>query len=490
MEPFDELTTRRERLRALEQAGVNAYPSDARVTHALGSVHARFEDLEKEKTSIVIVGRILAIRAHGGSTFLTLADGTGKLQVYLKKDEIGSEAYAFLEHLDVGDFVEAVGTVFLTHKGEKTLLASEQLRMLAKALRPLPEKWHGLSDVEIRYRKRYLDLLANDEARSIALTRAAIVRHLRNYLDDRSFIEVETPVLQVIPGGTTARPFTTHFQALDLEMYMRVAPELYLKRLLVGGIPRVYEIARCFRNEGMDHAHNPEFTQVELYQAFQDYRGLMTMLEDLLSHIVMKVHGTLEIPFGEQTINFAPPYPTLDFMDTLNTAIGMDLEALDDTKLRATLREKGVDILDHEGRAAMYDAAYKKYVRPNIIQPTFFINHPVELSPLAKRHRDNPKRVERFQLVLAGGNELMNGWSELNNPIDQRARFEEQEKLREAGDDEAQRIDEDYLEAMEHGMPPAAGVGMGIDRLTQVLTNQHSIKEVILFPTLRPKQEE
>lgn len=489
MEPFDELQVRRDRLSAIQASGVDPYPSVSLRTHTIALALAQFEDLQSQASSLTLAGRILAVRGHGGSTFITIADGTGKLQLYVKKDEVGQEGYRFLEKLDVGDFVEATGKLFLTHRGERSLMVSERVRLLTKTLRPLPEKWHGLTDTEIRYRKRYLDLLANEEVKAVAMVRSVIVRELRNFFDERGFVEVETPVLQSIPGGATARPFATHLNALDIDLYLRVAPELYLKRLLVAGLPKVYEVARCFRNEGMDHSHNPEFTQVELYEAFANYRSLMTLLEELLTTLVLKTKGSLVIPFAGGTIDFTPPYPTLDWMTALNTALGVDTETLDDEKFRSFLREKGVEVMDHEGRGAMLDAAYKKFVRPTIVQPTFFIDHPVELSPLSKRHHDNPKRVERFQLVIGAGIELVNGFSELNDPIDQRARFEEQEKLRAAGDVEAQRIDDDFIEALEHGMPPAAGAGIGIDRLVAVLTNQHSLKEVILFPTLRPKGE-
>ncbi len=489
MEPFDELRMRRERLKELTDAKVEAYPSTTEVSHTVAHVVADFEAISNSKEHVTIAGRVTAMRPHGGSAFLNIDDGTERIQIYIKLDEIGSEAFKFLEKLDVADFIQVTGTAFLTHRGERSLLITEPIKFLAKALRPLPEKWHGLSDVETRYRKRYLDLLANEEAMGIALTRVAIVRELRNFLDELNFQEVETPMLQAIPGGATARPFQTHLNALDIDLYLRVAPELYLKRLLVGGLPKVYEVARCFRNEGMDHAHNPEFTQVEIYEAYADYRKMMDTMELLVRHLVSKIKGTLKIEIDGHHVDFTAPFIRLDWMSALNEAIGEQLEQYDDEALRAFLLKKGVEVMAHEGRGSMLDGAYKKFVRPHIIQPTFLIDHPVELSPLSKRHHDRPHLVERFQLVLGGGVELINGFSELNDPIDQRGRFEEQEKLRQAGDDEAQRIDEDYLEAMEHGMPPAAGIGMGIDRLAQVLTNQHTIKEVILFPTLRPKND-
>lgn len=489
-EPFDELTVRRQRLATLNEAGVEAYPSRTGVSHTLREVRTRFAEFEADQQVLTVAGRVLAMRSHGGSSFFDLHDGTERLQMYCKQDDLG-EQYASLELIDLGDFVEVVGRAFTTKRGEQSILASEAPRILSKALRPLPEKWHGLSDVEIRYRKRYLDLLANSEVRATAEKRSALVRHLRNFLDERQFVEVETPMLQTIPGGATARPFMTHLNALDIDLYLRVAPELYLKRLLVGGLPRVYEVARCFRNEGIDHSHNPEFTQVEIYQAYSDYQKLMQLMEELLVTIISKTTGTLTLKLGEHEVDFTPPFPRKDWLQTLQDAMGGDdLESMTDEQLREHLLAKEVPVAPQEGRGAMLDTAYKKYVRPFIVQPTFLIDHPVELSPLSKRHHKRLSRVERFQLVLGAGIELMNGFSELNDPIDQRARFEEQERLRAAGDDEAQRIDEDYLEAMEHGMPPAAGVGIGIDRLAAAITNNHSLKEVILFPTLRPKEQE
>jgi lysyl-tRNA synthetase, class II len=488
MEPFDELTTRRERLQSIIDDGVAPYQSAALRTHEVANFLAGFDSF-KESDQLGLAGRIVARRTHGGATFLNINDGTATVQIYIKKDEIGDGAYADLDNLDLGDFIEIVGNPFVTKRGENSLLVKEPVRLLTKALRPLPEKWHGLSDIEIRYRKRYLDLLANPEVKATALARAEIIKTIRNILSDSGFIEVETPILQVLPGGATARPFITHHNVLDMDLYLRVAPELYLKRLLVGGLTKVYEVARCFRNEGIDHAHNPEFTQIELYEAYSDYNKLMVRLENLLVELVNKTNGGLKIKFGEGELDFTPPFPRLDWVATLEKALTFSVADKSDDELRQALRGKGVEILDHEGRGAMLDAAYKKFVRPHITQPTFLINHPISLSPLAKKHPTLADRTERFQLVLGGGIELMNGFSELNDPLDQASRFAEQEELRAAGDDEAQRVDDDYIEALEYGMPPAAGVGIGIDRLVAVLTNNHTLKEVILFPTLRPKND-
>ena len=486
METLDEISIRRDRLKILHDLKINPYPSQSARTHDIAEILAKFNDFVSGQ-EVCLAGRIMARRSHGGSTFLDLYDGSGKIQVYIKRDEVGEEAYKNLEYLDVGDFVEAIGGAFQTKKGEKSVLAKEALKLLTKTLRPLPEKWHGLNDIEIRYRKRYLDLLVNEPVKLTTLARTEIIKFIRNYFNEAGFIEVETPILQVLPGGATARPFKTHHNVLDMDLYLRVAPELYLKRLLIAGLPRVYEIAKCFRNEGIDHAHNPEFTQIELYEAYADYESLMKRLETFLSSLVLKVHGSLDVRVGKQTLDFTPPYPRLDWSDTLDQAMGEKISEIDDDHLRTKLAQNGIEVLPHEGRGAMLDGAFKKLVRPKIIQPTFLIDHPIELSPLAKKHRTKPDRVERFQLVLAEGVELMNGFSELNDPIDQRSRFEYQEKLRLAGDEEAHRIDNDFLEALEYGMPPAAGVGIGVDRLVAILTNNHNLKEVILFPTLRPK---
>lgn len=479
---------RRQRLEQLRGQGIDPYPSSVSRTHSIKALGEQFEELQKSKGRIIICGRIMTVRKHGGSTFLTIRDDGRDIQVYLKKDVIGQDGYNIIKELDLGDFVEVAGTLFITHKGERSILSQIAPRIIVKTLRPLPEKWHGLSDVETRYRKRYLDLLMNSSVRINNECRSEILRLMREYLHRQDFIEVETPVLQPIPGGATARPFMTHLNVLDLDLYLRVAPELYLKRLLVGGFNKVFEVARCFRNEGMDHAHNPEFTQIELYQAYTNYRGLMRLVEDLMGFLVTKVFRSYEFKFEQEVIDFTPPIAVKDWMSLLKECMGESIADLSDEALRALLLRKGVELDDTIGRGMMLDQAYKKFVRPKIVQPTFLINHPVSLSPLAKRRAENSEQVERFQLVVGNGLELVNGFSELNDPIDQRVRMEEQERLREAGDDEAQRIDDDFLEALEYGMPPAAGLGIGIDRLAALLTNSHSLKEVIYFPTMKPKQ--
>ena len=487
--PIEESAVRLEKLNAIMAEGLDPYPSKSTRSHTIHGVLADFERLAADGVEVTVVGRLRAIRGHGGASFADIEDGSGKIQLHLKTDGIGTSAYElFAKTVDVGDFLQVTGRVFTTKRGEKSVEASSFV-ILTKALHPLPDKWHGLADVEIRYRKRYLDLVANAEVRGIFQKRSIIVQTIRDFFHRESFMEVETPILQPIAGGATARPFITHHNALNIDLYLRIAPELYLKRLIAGGYERVFEIARCFRNEGIDHAHNPEFTQVEFYQAYADYEDLMTLTERLLPEIVSKVTGgKLAVEFGGKTIDFAPPYQRITFRDALMEFGDIDIEKYPDRSSLAKIAEaNGVKVEDKDDRGSILDNLYKKFVRIKIINPTFVIDHPVELSPLAKKKRSDPKYVERFQLVLAEGTELCNAFSELNDPIDQRQRFEEQERLREKGDEEAQHLDEDFIEALSVGLPPTAGFGMGIDRLTAILTNSHNLKEVILFPTLRPE---
>lgn len=486
----DEQTVRLERLEHIKTSGNNPYPASVKRTNTLASVANEFLTLLPNETKITVVGRVRSIRAHGGSTFLTLEDGTGKIQIYFKEDALSKGAYEnFIETLDVGDFIETEGVCFLTRREEKTILATHG-RIISKALLPLPEKWHGLSDDETRFRKRYLDLIANPSVREIAIIRNKIVSAIREFLSNREFIEVETPILQPIAGGATAKPFVTHHNALDIDLFLRIAPELYLKRLIVGGFERVFEIARCFRNEGIDHLHNPEFTQVEFYQAYANYEDLMKLTEELLPFIISKAGlPAKEIAYDGNNIDFTPPYPRITFRDALKHYASIDIEKFEtrDALYKKAKTLKGLDLNPKASRGKIMDEIFKTFVRPQLIQPTFVIDHPVELSPLAKRKEKDPRYTERFQLLVGGGTELNNAFSELNDPLDQRERFKDQEDAREAGDLEAQRMDEDFITALMHGMPPTAGFGMGIDRLTALLTNTHNIKEVILFPTLRPK---
>ncbi len=489
MPTIEEREFRLKKLNELTAKGVNPYPSDGKRTATCEQCVAFFDAWAADKVIHTIVGRIKSIRLHGGSAFVTLEDGSGEFQIFVRKNIVGEDQYAILKDaVDLGDFLESTGTFFLTKTQEKTLEV-QNFRIISKALLPLPEKWHGLSDVETRYRQRYLDLIANPEVRAVFIRRSLIIQTMRRFFEDKNFLEVETPILQQIPGGATARPFLTHHNALDIDMYLRIAPELYLKRLVVGGFERVFEFSRCFRNEGIDHSHNPEFTQVEVYMAYADYHDLMGMIEQMFCTIVEALYKKNEIEYEGNTISVEAPFARLSFRDALlkNSGINIDIhpEARD---LLSEARDRGMDVETGVSRAKIMDELFKEYVVKKTIQPTYIIDYPIELSPLAKKKADDPRYTERFQLVVAGV-ELVNGFSELNDPQDQRARFEEQEKHREAGDEEAHRIDEDFITALEHGMPPTAGFGMGIDRLTALLTNSHTLKEVILFPTLRPKVE-
>ncbi len=483
-EVIAEKPARIERLRKLREAGMDPYPARVKRTHTIEVILARFEKFSSDET-LALVGRVRGLRRHGGVCFLHVEDGTGKMQVVLQKDVLGETAYAFaMETIDMGDFVNASGVVYLTKNGEKSISAKE-IRIIAKALLPLPEKWHGLTDTELRFRKRHLDLISNESVREIFRTRGRVLALLRKFFDERGYMEVDTPILQPLAGGALAEPFITHHNALDMDLYLRVAPELYLKRLLVGGFERVYEIARCFRNEGIDATHNPEFTQIEFYQAYGDYEDLMKITEELFPFLLDGLGLDLKISHDGQTINFTPPYPRVEFRQAIAEYAKIDINDFPEAEdLRKKAREAGCDIDSHAPRGKICDEIYKTFVRPHLIQPTFLIHHPVDLSPLAKPVPKDPRYVERFQLV-AGGVELNNAFSELNDPIDQEQRFMAQERAREAGEKEVQRMDHDFIEALEQGMPPAAGYGMGIERLLCLLTNSHNLKEVILFPTLR-----
>lgn len=485
----DESIVRKERLTRLREEGIEPYPAESKRTHTAAEALAQFEALQKKRKSITLVGRVRSIRGHGGSTFAHLEDGSGRIQVYLKQDTLGEDQYRqFVELFDVGDFLEATGTPFVTKRGEKTLEVAKY-RLLAKTLEPLPEKWHGLTDVEIRYRKRYLDLLANPDVHRIFETRSAVVTALREFLHGERFLEVETPVLQPIPGGASAAPFITHHNALGVDLFLRIAPELYLKRLLVGGFERVFEIARCFRNEGIDHAHNPEFTQVEFYQAYATAEDLLELTERLLLFLLDRIGMERQFEYDGNAIKVKPQFARIRFRDAIKKYAELDIENYaDQSSLLRIAQERGTDVPETASRGKIFDELFKTHVRPKLVQPTFVTDHPIELSPLAKKSAADPRYADRFQLVI-GGMELVNAFSELNDPMDQRKRFEEQEQAREKGDEESQRIDEDYLEALAHGMPPAAGFGMGIDRLVMLLTNSHSIKESILFPTLKPREK-
>ncbi len=489
---LEEEAVRREKLERLRKEGVDPYPSASHRSASCREAIEQFDAWSAGKKTITVAGRLKAVRTHGGAAFADLVDETEKLQLHLKSDGVGQASFErFAALVDHADFIEAEGTLFLTKRGEKTLEV-KSWRLLSKALLPLPEKWHGLSDVEVRYRKRYLDLIANEETRRIFRTRSLIVRSIREFLDGRGFMEVETPILQTVAGGASARPFVTHHNALDIDLYLRVAPELYLKRLIVGGFEKVYEIARCFRNEGISFQHNPEFTQVEFYWAYATYEDLMKLTEDLVSGLVAKMTGgSMKIERDSVSLDFMPPYPRRKFYDLVKEGTGIDLEdASDESKLRKAIEKKklSLDLKNIVGYGELVDALYKEYVRPKIVHPTFVVDYPAEMIPLAKRKEDDPRKIATTQLLVQGI-ELTKAYNELNDPLDQEARFKEEERRKGKGAEEAMATDVDFVEALKHGMPPTAGFGMGIDRLTALLTGSHSVKEVILFPTMRPEEK-
>ena len=479
---------RLKKLGILRERGDDPYPASAHRTHTIAAVLERFALLAKDKETVRIAGRVTAKREHGGAAFFNLEDGSGRMQAYAQRDALGERYDFFLSTVDIGDFLEAGGTMFETKKGERTLDVAEW-RMLAKSLHPLPEKWHGLQDVEERFRHRYLDLLMNNAVRERFFLRSRLIRAVRRFHDERGFLEVETPMLHPIPGGALARPFVTHHNALDIDLYLRVAPELYLKRLLVGGLERVYEIGKSFRNEGIDHNHNPEFTSLESYAAYWDEEDMMGFVEDLFAALSAEFGEREAIRSEGKTIEFKKPFARVSFRDALGRyALVTDYERETGQSLAVRAKQLGIDYDEgaHMPKGKIADEIFKKICRPYLIQPTFLIHHPIDISPLAKKRPENPAEVRRFQLIV-GGVEVANAFSELNDPIDQRERFEEQEREFAGGDEEAHRIDEEFIEALEYGMPPAAGLGIGIDRLVMLLTDTRNIKEAVLFPTLRPK---
>ncbi len=475
-----------EQLENLKKEGINPYPIKSLRTHRISEALDQFDALTEKSEKIVLVGRIMAKREHGGSAFINLYDGSGKMQAYIKKDAVGEKDFdIFKENISVGDFFEVFGKLFVTKKGEKTLEV-EKYRMLSKSILPMPEKWHGLQDVEERFRKRYLDLIFNEGVKEKFVTRIKITEALRDYFQDAGFLEVETPMLQALAGGATANPFETHMDALDMDLYMRIAPELYLKRLLVGGFERVFEMNRNFRNEGMSREHNPEFTMLEAYAAYQDHEWLMDFVEDMVKQVTKKVLDTDTITYGDEQIHFGK-FARREYDQLFEEELKLDLASASDEDLIKFAKDNKVVMDKGMSRANVIDEIFKKLIRPSIIQPTFIMHHPIELSPLSKKLEDDEKRVARFHLIIAGS-EMVNAFSELNDPIDQKDRFEMQEKMREQEKvPESHRFDQDYVEALEYGMPPAAGLGLGVDRFVMLLTNSHSIREVILFPLMKKK---
>ena len=479
---------RLKKIDVMHAQNLEAYPGAVALRTSIKDVLTRFAALVRSKSPVRLSGRATSTRGHGGILFLDVEDESGIMQVIVRKDALGDAAFTQLEELlDVGDFVLANGRVTKTKRGEKSLDAMH-VKIIAKALLPPPAKYSGLKDAEERFRKRYLDLTLNKEVRARFVKRAKLVSSLRNFLEKNGFLEVETPMLQLLPGGASARPFSTHLNALDLDLYLRVAPELFLKRLLVGGFEKVYELGRAFRNEGMDTTHNPEFTILEFYWAYQDAKGLMAFTEKMFLEIARTLLGrsARTFSFHGKAVTLETSFPTITFHKMLKRYANIDVVTARDAEVLHAAEECGVESKVHPTRAEQLDAIFKKRCLENLWNPTFVIEHPIELSPLAKAKFDDPSVAERFQLVVAGM-EVVNAFSELNDPKEQRRRFEAQEQARTAGSQEAQRLDEEYIEALEYGMPPAAGFGMGIDRLVMLLTDAPSLREVILFPTMRPK---
>jgi lysyl-tRNA synthetase, class II len=494
-EKSDLVQQRYQKLEELRNLGFDPYPHKFEWTHTVPDVltnfsHKEKEELERNPVTLKVAGRILALRPHGKAGFGHLSGGGARLQIYARQDQLGERLYEVYRLLDIGDLVGVSGTVFRTRTGELTIMV-DCIQLLAKSFLPLPEKWHGLTDVETRYRQRYLDLIANPPVRDIFVRRSRIIFLLRRFLEERGYLEVETPMMQPIAGGATARPFRTFHEALNIPLYLRIAPELYLKRLIVGGFERVYEINRNFRNEGISTQHNPEFTMLEFYQAYSDYRDLMDLTEEMLRAVALGVHGGLEIEYGDERIDFGH-YRRYSMIEAISTFWDGEErptpeELNNPERLRGLLRKLQVNPKGEESWGQMLGLLFETVAEKHLIQPTIIYDFPVELSPLSKRKDEDPRLVERFELYIAGF-EIANAYSELNDPEEQWQRFQEQLEAREAGDDEAHQMDDDYVRALRYGMPPTAGEGIGIDRLAMVLTNSRSIREVILFPQMRPEE--
>ena len=487
-ETKDLIQQRREKLDEIREFGVEPYPRKYEPTHSTVEIQRVFDDVQEtpdETQTVRVAGRIMTKRDHGKSSFAHLQDGEGRIQIYVRRDQVGTEPYKIYRRFDSGDIIGAEGTVFRTRTGELTVLA-DSIQLLSKSIRPLPEKWHGLQDKQTRYRQRYADLIMNPDVKDIFLKRTQIVQAIRDMLNAQSFIEVETPVLQPIYGGANARPFTTYHNTLEQSLYLRIANELYLKRLIVGGFERVYEFSRDFRNEGMDRDHNPEFTMLELYQAYADYHQIMELTETLIAETAKMIHGTTKICYQEHDLDFTPPWHRMSMVDSVREYSGIDPVPLSADELYKEAVDAGVNLAGDETKGKIIAELFDTFVESKLIQPTFIIDHPIDVSPFAKKKPEDPEFVERFEFFICGM-EVGNAFSELNDPVDQRQRFLEQANNLKAGDSEAFMVDEDYLRALEYGMPPTGGLGIGIDRLTMLLTNQYSIRDVILFPQMRPE---
>ncbi len=481
----EQMQVRIDKMHKIEEHGWKPFGYRFLYTHRAADIAAQFDELSEKETEVKMAGRIMAIRGHGKTCFMDMQDKTGRIQVYVRKDVIGEENYALIKLMDIGDTVGITGTAFRTHMGELSIKANS-VEMLSKSLRPLPEKWHGLKDVETRYRQRYVDLIVNPEVRDTFVKRSQIIRSVREVLDSHDFLEVETPILNTIAGGAAARPFISYHNALDMQVYMRIAPELYLKRLIVGGMDRVYEMGRVFRNEGIDNRHNPEFTSVEIYQAFADYRDMMDLTEEVVVKTAEKVLGTTTINYEGTTIELASPWKRMSMIEAVKEYSGKDFTNVTDLEeARAIAKELNVAVEPSFGIGKIINACFEEYVEDKLIQPIFITGHPKEISPLAKSNPENPEITDRFEAYIYG-REICNGFTELNDPIDQKERFLKQVEERANGDEEANMMDEDFVNALEYGLPPTGGLGIGIDRLVMFLTNSSTIRDVLFFPTMKP----
>ncbi|MFJ8461751.1 lysine--tRNA ligase [Lysinibacillus xylanilyticus] len=485
----DQLLVRRQKMTAIRENGQDPFGSRFERTHLSTEVREQFADQSKEQLEenlqeVIIAGRIMTKRGKGKAGFAHIQDLAGQIQIYVRQDHVGEEAYELFKQADLGDIVGIRGNVFRTQVGELSVKA-EEFTFLSKALRPMPEKFHGLQDVEQRYRQRYLDLMTNEDSKTTFITRSKIIRAIRNYLDNTGYLEVETPMLHTIAGGAAARPFITHHNALDMELYMRIAIELHLKRLIVGGLEKVYEIGRVFRNEGISTRHNPEFTMIELYEAYADYKDIMSLTENLIAHVAQEVLGTTTVQYGEDEINLAVGWKRVHMVDAVKEATGVDFwQPMTKEQAQALAKEHRVEVRETHEVGHIINEFFEQKIEETLVQPTFVYGHPVEISPLAKKNPEDERFTDRFELFIVR-REHANAFTELNDPIDQRERFEAQLAEKAAGNDEAHEMDNDFIEALEYGMPPTGGLGIGIDRLIMLLTNSPSIRDVLLFPTMR-----
>lgn len=485
----EQMQNRIDKMHKIEEHGWRPFGRRFEWTHRSGDVKDQFETLAETEAEVKMAGRVMAIRGHGKTCFMDMQDKTGRMQLYVRKDVLGEEDYSLVKMMDIGDTIGVTGIPFRTHMGEISIKVIK-MEMLSKSLRPLPEKWHGLKDIETRYRQRYVDLIVNPEVRDTFVKRSQIIRSVREVLDSHDFLEVETPILNTIAGGAAARPFISYHNALDMQVYMRIAPELYLKRLIVGGMDRVYELGRVFRNEGIDNRHNPEFTSVEIYQAFADYRDMMDLTEEVVVKTAMKVLGTTKITYEGVEIELASPWKRMSMIDAVKEYSGKDFTNVTDLEeARAMAKELNVPVEPSFGIGKIINACFEEYVEDKLIQPTFITGHPKEISPLAKSNPDNPEITDRFEAYIYG-REICNGFTELNDPIDQRERFLKQVEERANGDEEANMMDEDFVNALEYGLPPTGGLGIGIDRLVMFLTDSSTIRDVLFFPTMKPLKGE